>query len=1197
MGCSRSGGRGARWGAAAAGPGDGGAAGPDAAAVTAHAYAEMILRPPAGWAGRNGEIRLAPSSSGPLRVGRGQFGLASRTVSREHFELDWTGLDAAATPAVRVRHLADNPMRVRAGGDLTVLRTGDECILHPGDTIFVDGRVSRRAAADARNHTHALQLLVDASPAPAADDDCNWQDWEDSDDEDHGDKADGCDGADAGDGNESGEGDDEGTDSESGDLIGGSHDTESGDIEGKRSNTADVARNVACADSAPTPEPAAHPESDVTRRASAAVTPVGAPMAPTNEADLSASGPNARTGSSSSSSSSSSNTSSTSTSSTSSTSTSASQLSAAQLLDGLSVEELAALELAAQQPQEAVWEPGCSAAGVSSAQVAAAGVEMAPPAPKPLQGLRFAITGVPEVLTRDECQAMVEKHGGVFQAELRKTNRAASGRTTHLIIGTRMDDGRPVETSSKFQQARRSGIRIVKEDDLFAMVAGRDVPSRHKCSPSAPSRISPRSTAAIDRRHPSSSESSFAASSPLQAAAVRAAGGYPLSLFPESEIGTAKRRKLEMLAGHLVVLTDDVLLKVGLPRPVLPVVDEIESSDEDGAIFEAIAKEDEHVHPGTTDRRVSFRSGGAGVETLAEVTSPGSAGGDAAATLATGGSKDAGSVRSSSAAALSPVGRQRALSASAALKQTDFVLARDLLRSDSGEDRQVMPGQHSSHGAGCSIAGVAGDENATSSCESPAAAELGFAGIAAQREGSWTATPADQQAWPRSPLAQNARSPVLVRQTLQPSQPACSEQLQAVLHVASVPNIQDCGTISTVQDKRPSTEQVDKTASTSTPHSSAQSVEETITAKSPLVPESPLLSWNPGAAVVEFGALGAATSKCAENGAHAALDGGQVLVAETQATQRRERESLFVPETQMHKSDSVTAPALQKVELWNSKAAHSNEKDTSTVFVPETQPEDTPKGGDGATGDDFTSTGRVIGWLSQSVEAAGGLMMGGAKPTASPMDLAGTRGTADPTLYTASLAVQSGMDTGHAVEDNEDSSDQDRDASPFRTFPAGSSPVPRQPERLPQRQVTRARARASRGFDSGSSSDDDDEASEDRRQPDALQMKRAELHARAPSNPFSASSVSMNPVQPELSGLLRANAAPVPQRKRRAVSPPPGPRALGRRHRPVFSWTNKPQQQPANRLSQQSESSCGRQLDQTKRKPPKQQRLTSWVAR
>lgn len=224
-------------------------------------------------------------------------------------------------------------------------------------------------------------------------------------------------------------------------------------------------------------------------------------------------------------------------------------------------------------------------------------------------------------------------------------------------------------------------------------------------------------------------------------------------------------------------------------------------------------------------------------------------------------------------------------------------------------------------------------------------------------------------------------------------------------------------------------------------------------------------------------------------------------------------------------------------------------------------------------------------------------MMGGAKPTASPMDLAGTRGTADPTLYTASLAVQSGMDTGHAVEDNEDSSDQDRDASPFRTFPAGSSPVPRQPERLPQRQVTRARARASRGFDSGSSSDDDDEASEDRRQPDALQMKRAELHARAPSNPFSASSVSMNPVQPELSGLLRANAAPVPQRKRRAVSPPPGPRALGRRHRPVFSWTNKPQQQPANRLSQQSESSCGRQLDQTKRKPPKQQRLTSWVAR
>jgi BRCT domain type II-containing protein len=1147
-------------------------------------HAEMILRPPPGWAGRNEEIRL-DGSSAPLRVGRGQFGIASRTVSREHFELKWSkalGSDDVLTQTVQVRHLADNPMRVCTGGELSVLRAGDECTLRPGDTIFIDGKVSEKVAADASNHTHALELHVDAR------NDCNWQDWEDSDDDDE----------------EEEEDDDAAASDTAGEDTNGDPKCDSalhngaglGDTTGSRSAVSVLTRDRAAQDDfATTPLPAPARESAVTRRASAAVTPVGAPAVPVDNSDQSTSEPDAGTASSS-------------------------QLSTGQLLDGLSMEELAALELAAAQLQPHIQQPVYSALGTSGARLAQTGVEAAPcapSAPKPLQGLRFAVTGVLEVLTRDECQAMVEKHGGVFQAGgLRKTNRAASGRTTHLIIGTQMDDGRPIQTSSKFQQARRSGIRIVKEDDLFAMVAGRNVSSHHKRSPLARNRRSSSTSATIDRSHSPSEAGSDCfpvAPLPLQAAAVRAAGGYPLSLFPESEIGAAKRRKLEMLAGHLVVLTDDVLHKVGVLRPVLPVADEIESSDDDNC--DAIAhEEDESSRLVTSDRRVSFRSGGAGVETVAEVTSPNCT--KDAATLTTGGSSDsAPTERLRSASAVSPVGRQRALSASAALRQTDFVLARDVLGLDSSDEerRRIPHEQHSSaharHGGGCKDTSVRDNEHGSS--ESPATMRSEAAGSSVHDKGKISASLPDQ-ARPMSPSGHTARSPAHVQNTLQPLQPTRPNQQQPTLGSASPAN--DHGfdhAVSNASKIRPSMEELDRSNSfVDTVDSSAESVEDTITSKSPLVPESPLLSWNPDAAVVEFGAPRSVASKGAHNRTRAALAESQVLVPETQATQRREQEPLFVPETQ-RMLDGASAPArtsplaLRAARLCNSRTTDTKQQ----VLVPETQ--DTSSCGGsarralktddgGATYDEETSSGRLIGWLSQSVKAAV-VMNNSADLIASPMDHR-SRGTAEPTLYTASVAFQSGdMDT---VEHVEDSSDQDRspqrDDSPFRTFPGDASPVPRQGNQLSQEHIAKACGRATRGFESGSSSDDDEDSEDGHPQiSDALRMRRAELHARTRSNPFSASAVlSMNPTQPELSGLLLANAAPIPQRKRRhGVSPTSRSRAPGRRHRPTFSWTNKTQPHLADRLSQQSEALRGKQLGQKKRNDPKQQRLTSWVAR
>ena len=121
-----------------------------------------------------------------------------------------------------------------------------------------------------------------------------------------------------------------------------------------------------------------------------------------------------------------------------------------------------------------------------------------------------------------------------------------------------MEDGRPVETSSKYLKARcvferllaclglfarcpgislltrllalcrQYGVRILREDDLFALVAA---PPAGAAAPSTRKR---------KRRRRSAAETS-----PLQEAAVRAVGGYPLSLFPESVVG---RTKVQILA-------------------------------------------------------------------------------------------------------------------------------------------------------------------------------------------------------------------------------------------------------------------------------------------------------------------------------------------------------------------------------------------------------------------------------------------------------------------------------------------------------------------------------------------------------------------------------------------------------------------------------------------------------------------------
>jgi len=438
----------------------------------------MLLRPPAGWEGRNEGLRL--SAAAPAAVlGRGRHGVRSARVSREHARVELLG-----DGSVRLEHLSGtNRVRVRVGGELQVLGQGQQAILRSGDAFFLDGNVGARHAADAANHRHAFELCSDdAHPEEPAADDVegeqaegaavppaaagaaaeaeggaaaeedwqNWRAWEDGDDESDDDE---------------GEAEDDGSSSapasqeaSAGERVNGGEEEQGGREEPQEQEEAEQAEEreqepgeeqrhseepeaAQAAQEEGGHDRGSEPASDVPRRASDAVSPVPDPARPgaANAANAAASAPPAAG-------------------SNAAGAVHCSQLSTGQLLDELSPDDLQALELGAASPRPQPLPPGT-----------------ARPAPRQtLRGFRFVVTGVLEVLSRSECQALVERHGGVFQAgELRKTGRAAAGRTTHLIAGAQMEDGRAVETSSKYLKAR-----CVFERLLTCLVVVREMPGR-----------------------------------------------------------------------------------------------------------------------------------------------------------------------------------------------------------------------------------------------------------------------------------------------------------------------------------------------------------------------------------------------------------------------------------------------------------------------------------------------------------------------------------------------------------------------------------------------------------------------------------------------------------------------------------------------------------------------------------------------
>ena len=149
----------------------------------------------------------------------------------------------------------------------------------------------------------------------------------------------------------------------------------------------------------------------------------------------------------------------------------------------------AAAEAAAEKPKpKPKAEKAAAAAPPSDPSAAAPDAPAAPPPPRKwypgmkedrpvnkgakrvpkgtaqcLGGMTMVITGQLDSLEREECQALIERHGG-------RVTGSVSGKTTYVIAGIDADTGERTN-GSKVQKATKLGTKIIDEDGLFELIA------------------------------------------------------------------------------------------------------------------------------------------------------------------------------------------------------------------------------------------------------------------------------------------------------------------------------------------------------------------------------------------------------------------------------------------------------------------------------------------------------------------------------------------------------------------------------------------------------------------------------------------------------------------------------------------------------------------------------------------------------
>lgn len=82
----------------------------------------------------------------------------------------------------------------------------------------------------------------------------------------------------------------------------------------------------------------------------------------------------------------------------------------------------------------------------------------------PFTGMSIVVTGTFVNNTRQEVEDFVKVLGG-------KLTSAVSGRTSYLVAGSSLEDGRPIEEGSKYRNAKSKGVKILGEEEFIKIYA------------------------------------------------------------------------------------------------------------------------------------------------------------------------------------------------------------------------------------------------------------------------------------------------------------------------------------------------------------------------------------------------------------------------------------------------------------------------------------------------------------------------------------------------------------------------------------------------------------------------------------------------------------------------------------------------------------------------------------------------------
>jgi replication factor C subunit 1 len=76
-----------------------------------------------------------------------------------------------------------------------------------------------------------------------------------------------------------------------------------------------------------------------------------------------------------------------------------------------------------------------------------------------LKGNIIVLSGLFSVCSRDKLDTFLKNNGA-------KVTGSISGKTSFLIVGSKLEDGRTVEEGNKYKAAKTKGTKIIKEDML-----------------------------------------------------------------------------------------------------------------------------------------------------------------------------------------------------------------------------------------------------------------------------------------------------------------------------------------------------------------------------------------------------------------------------------------------------------------------------------------------------------------------------------------------------------------------------------------------------------------------------------------------------------------------------------------------------------------------------------------------------------